>query len=262
MDTHNIFASATAVGVCVFILWLISLKMKDASIADIWWGPGFAVIAATGWFTTTPNATRYGLVTFVVTAWALRLGIHLGRRNLGHAEDRRYQAMRAQSPNFWLVSLFKVFVFQGSIQILVAFPIFAAAHAQSALNAWDLIGATVALAGVMIEALADHQLTQFKASSDSQGKVMDQGLWGYSRHPNYFGNAVLWIGLGIIGIASGGPWWSLIGPTLMIFLLLKVSGVSMLESTITNRRPGYQQYIEEVSAFIPWPPKKNRQESK
>ena len=91
---------------------------------------------------------------------------------------------------------------------------------------------------------------------------MDQGLWGYSRHPNYFGNAVLWIGLGIIGIASGGPWWSLIGPTLMIFLLLKVSGVSMLESTIINRRPGYQQYIEEVSAFIPWPPKKNRQESK
>ena len=255
MDTQTIVTSATVVGFCVFILWLISLKMKDASIADIWWGPGFAVIAATGWLTATPNVSRYALVTLVVTIWALRLGIHLGARNLGHDEDRRYQAMRAQSPNFWLISLFKVFVLQGSIQIVVAMPIFAAAYAQTSLNLWDIVGTTVALTGVLIEAVADHQLTRFKASEHNQGQVMDQGLWGYSRHPNYFGNAVLWSGLGIIGIACGGPWWSLLGPVLMIFLLLKVSGVSMLESTISSRRPGYQQYKEEVSAFIPWPRK-------
>ena len=177
----------------------------------------------------------------------------MARRNLGHGEDRRYQAMRAGSPHFWWVSLFKVFFLQAALQIAVALPVFAVAQSQGPLGLLDLLGVALALAGVFIEALADHQLTGFKADPESRDLVMDRGIWGYSRHPNYFGNALLWVGVGVVGLVGGGPWWSFAGPVLMIFLLLKVSGVAMLESTIIDRRPGYEQYIKEVSAFVPWP---------
>jgi len=253
MSLESIFHTSCVIAACVCVLWLLSVRIRDASIADIWWGPGFAVIA---WVTVTdtdPHPLRYGLLSGVMTLWALRLSIFMARRNLGHGEDRRYQAMRGGSPHFWWISLFKVFLLQGALQILVALPIFAAAASPLPLNIVDMIGIAIALTGVVTEAVADHQLTQFKSDPNNQGHVMDQGLWGYSRHPNYFGNAVLWVGVGIVGIASGGPWWSFAGPAIMIFLLLKVSGVSMLESTITERRPAYKQYIQDVSAFVPWP---------
>ena len=247
--------STGLVAVCVFLIWLISIKMRDASIADIWWGPGFAVIAWFAWTQANPASLRLSLITIVLTLWGLRLSTFMARRNLGHGEDRRYQAMRGDSPHFWWVSLFQVFFLQGALQVVVALPIFAAAHSQTELNAWDMVGVVIALSGVFIEAVADHQLKQFKANPSNQGQVMDSGLWGYSRHPNYFGNAVLWLGVGIVGIASGGPVWTFAGPAIMWFLLLKVSGVSMLESTITKRRPAYRDYMTEVSAFIPWPRK-------
>jgi steroid 5-alpha reductase family enzyme len=240
----------------VFVLWLISIRIRDASIADIWWGPGFAVIAWIAAPSTSLELTRYTLVIAVMTLWAVRLASFMARRNLGHGEDRRYQAMRGDSPHFWWVSLFKVFILQGALQVIVSLPVFAAAHADAPLGPWDLVGIAIAIAGITTEALADHQLTRFKSNPSNQGKVMDQGLWGYSRHPNYFGNALLWMGMGIVGIAAGGPWWSLAGPALMVFLLLKVSGVSMLEATITERRPAYRQYMNEVSAFVPWPKKR------
>jgi steroid 5-alpha reductase family enzyme len=256
MSLEPILLASSAIAACVFVLWLISVRIRDASIADIWWGPGFAVIAWVAALHTHPDPTRYGLVTVVMTLWALRLSIFMARRNLGHGEDRRYQAMRGDSPHFWWTSLFKVFVLQGALQVVVALPVFAAAESQHPVNLWDVLGVALALTGVVTEAVADHQLTRFKADPDNQGQVMNHGLWGYSRHPNYFGNALLWVGMGIVGIASGGPWWSLAGPALMIFLLLKVSGVSMLESTITERRPAYKQYIQDVSAFVPWPKKR------
>ena len=144
----------------------------------------------------------------------------------------------------------------GALQVILSLPVFAAAQSSTPLNIWDLVGITIALIGVATEGLADHQLTRFKAYPTNQGRVMDTGLWGSSRQPNYFGNAVLWVGMGIVGLASGGPWWALAGPAVMIFLLLKVSGVSMLEATITERRPAYRQYMKEVSAFVPWPRKR------
>jgi steroid 5-alpha reductase family enzyme len=256
MAISTLLLCAGTVGACVCVIWLLSVKMTDASIADIWWGPGFSLIAWVAMLSTDSEPIRAGLVTLVLTLWGLRLAIFMARRNLGHGEDRRYQAMRGDNPHFWWFSLFKVFLLQGALQIAVALPVFAVAHSQASLGLWDGVGITVALTGVLIEAIADHQLTHFKANPDNQGKVMDQGLWGYSRHPNYFGNAVLWAGLGVVGIACGGPWWSLAGPALMLFLLLRVSGVAMLESTIVDRRPGYQQYINEVSAFVPWPRQK------
>lgn len=256
MNLDPILQASMAIGGCVFLLWLVSLRIRDASIADIWWGPGFAVIAWIATFNTELAYNRSTLVTAVMTVWALRLASFMANRNLGHGEDRRYQAMRGDSPHFWWISLFKVFFLQGALQIIVSLPVFAAAQSSIPLNIWDLVGITIALIGVATEALADHQLTRFKANPANQGRVMDTGLWGYSRHPNYFGNAVLWVGMGIVGLASTGPWWALAGPAVMIFLLLKVSGVSMLEATITERRPAYRQYMKEVSAFVPWPRKR------
>ena len=250
------FVCAQAIGACVFILWLISIPIRDVSIADIWWGPGFAVIAWTAWLNTTPISSRYGLVVAVMTLWGLRLASFMARRNLGHGEDKRYQAMRGDSVHYWWVALFQVFILQGALQLIIALPLYAAALGQKAMGVLDYVGIIIALAGVAIEAVADHQLKRFKSSPDSAGQVMNQGLWGYSRHPNYFGNAVLWTGMGLVGIGSGGPWWTLVGPAIMIFLLLKVSGVAMLESTITERRPAYRQYMDEVPAFIPWPKKR------
>jgi steroid 5-alpha reductase family enzyme len=256
MSLEHVLHSSVAIGACVFLLWLISIRMRDASIADIWWGPGFAVIAWLGALNKNLDFNRHTLVALVMTLWALRLAYFLARRNLGHGEDRRYQAMRGDSPHFWWVSLFKVFLLQGALQLIVSLPVFATAHAETPMNAWDVVGISIALVGIVTEALADHQLTRFKADPNNKGRVMNQGLWGHSRHPNYFGNAVLWVGIGIVGIAAGGPWWALAGPVLMIFLLLKVSGVSMLEATITERRPAYRQYMMEVSAFVPWPKKR------
>ncbi len=256
MSLEPIIEATKVVGASVFVLWLISIRIRDVSIADIWWGPGFAVIAWVVGFHTDPEPIRYGLVTGVMTLWALRLAGFMAKRNLGHGEDRRYQAMRGDSAHFWWVALFQVFIFQGALQIIIALPVFAAAHGHAPLGVLDAVGLIIALAGVVIEGLADHQLTQFKANPANQEKVMDQGLWGYSRHPNYFGNAVIWVGMALVGLSAGGPWWTLLGPALMIFLLLKVSGVAMLESTITERRPAYRQYINEVSAFVPWPKKR------
>ncbi len=259
MDTHTILLTTGIIATCVFLLWLISVRMKDASIADIWWGTGFAVIAWTTWITSVEPTFRLTLITVIMTVWGIRLSTYLARRNLGHGEDRRYQAMRGDSPHFWWMSLFKVFFLQGGLQIVVALPVFAAAASQTSLNVWDVVGTVIAFIGIVIEALADLQLKQFKENTQNQGQVMDTGLWGYSRHPNYFGNAVLWLGVGVVGLSAGGPLWSFAGPAIMWFLLLKVSGVSMLESTITDRRPAYNQYIQEVSAFIPWPRKSTKE---
>ena len=207
MAIDTVLTCAGTVGACVFLIWLISLKMRDASIADIWWGPGFALIAWVAMLDSGRLSERSMWVCAVLTLWGLRLAFFMARRNLGHGEDRRYQAMRAGSPHFGWVSLFKVFFLQGTLQVAVALPVFAVVHSQAPLGVLDWIGVSIAFAGVLIEALADHQLTQFKADPKHGGKVMDQGLWGYSRHPNYFGNAVLWLGIGMVGLSSGGPWW-------------------------------------------------------
>lgn len=253
MATTTIILPAMVISGCVTILWLVSLRLRDASIVDIWWGPGFAVI---GWIVLAqhPDPThRLWLVTALLTLWALRLGIYLGRRNLGHAEDKRYQAIRAKTPGFPWVSLVSVFFFQGALQLFVSMPVYGIAASTSALNALDLIAVLLTLAGISLEATADHQLAQFKRAPGTTDSVLRSGVWGWCRHPNYFGNALLWLGVGVLALAGGSPWWTAAGPAVMWFLLLKVSGVSMLERTIVDRRPEYRRYIEEVPAFFPNP---------
>ena len=251
----NVFLlTAAAIGGCVFVLWLLSLRLKDASIVDLFWGTGFVIIAwvALGLSGFSPRGT---LVTGLVTLWGLRLSIYLTWRNHGRGEDPRYVVWRNQHGARWpLRSLFQVFILQGVLMCLISSPVQFAIISKGDLGPLDVVGAVLVLIGVAFETIGDLQLARFKANPANKGKVMTLGLWRYTRHPNYFGDAVVWWGLACFGIASGA-WYTVASSGLMTFLLVRVSGVALLESTM-KKRPGYTEYVESTSSFFPLPPRK------
>ena len=178
-------------------------------------------------------------------------------RNWGKGEDHRYAAWRERYGSaYWWVSLFQVFWLQGALALVVSLPILAAGVGEtpSSLGALDRLGAAVWVVGLAFESIGDEQLRRFKRDPANRGRVMDEGLWRYTRHPNYFGDAVAWWGIGLIGLATRLGWIALVGPMVMTFLLVSVSGVAMLEKTIAERRPGYADYVRRTSAFVPLPP--------
>jgi steroid 5-alpha reductase family enzyme len=237
-------------------VWLASLLKRDVSIVDSLWPMMFLLAAVSYDLTLVDTGPRAAPLLVLVAIWALRLFVYITWRNWGEDEDRRYQQIRANNePNFELKSLFIVFVLQGVIAWIVSLPLMAAIGAGTAPNALDYLGVGLWALGMLFEAGGDYQLSRFKSDPDNRGKVMDRGLWRYTRHPNYFGNACIWWGFGLIALASGA-WWALVSPILMTFLLLKVSGVSLLEKDIGERRPAYADYIARTSAFFPLPPKK------
>ena len=240
-------------------LWVASLRLRDVSVVDVFWGPGFAAVAWTA--VAVAGISPRGLLSAVLaTLWGVRLGIHLGLRKRGQGEDRRYAAMRtARGSRFAAESLVTIFVLQAALMWVISFPLQAAAAlgASAPIGILDGAGALVVLSGVAVEAIADRQLARFLTRPDSRGRVMQEGLWRWSRHPNYFGDFVVWWGLGLLGLAAGAP-WTLVGPVLMSVLLLRVSGVTLLEKTIGTRRPGYAEYAARTSAFLPWPPRRPR----
>lgn len=250
-------ASAAAVLGAMFLLWLLSLRLRDASIVDPFWGTGFVLAAWTAAAASEGGGARRALALALVSIWGLRLSLHLLRRNLGHGEDRRYAAMRAaHGDRFWLVSLGTVFLLQGALVLVISLPLqVAVARAGPPLGLLDAAGAALFALGFAFEAVADLQLARFKADPASRGRVMDRGLWSLTRHPNYFGDALLWWGLGLLGVAAGAA-WTLVSPAVMTFLLLRVSGVAMLERDISDRRPGYREYVRRTSAFFPWFPRR------
>lgn len=236
-------------------LWLVSLRLRNASIVDMWWGPAFmvALVAYLGF--SLPEHPRAWLVLGATVLWAARLAWHIGRRNVGQGEDPRYRAWRDQhGPKWWWRSYLQVFLLQAVVAWIVSWPLYFAARAPGAFpTTWDVIGVLVFVAGWLFEAVADRQLATFKRHPMNRGRVMDRGLWRYSRHPNYFGESVLWWGLGIIGAGTPGGFMGLVGPLLMTWLLLRVSGVTMLERALVKSKPGYEAYIARTSAFVPWP---------
>jgi steroid 5-alpha reductase family enzyme len=237
------------------LLWLVSLRLRDASIVDPFWGPGFALATLVYWIVDGQQGARGTLVLVLVALWAARLGWHLLRRNRREGEDPRYAAMRVRHGERWSrVSLVRVFWLQGAILWIISMPLLAAVRSTGPLGTLDVIGAGLALVGLAVEATADRQLRRFRADPASRGRVLDTGLWRYSRHPNYFGDAVVWWGLWLVA-AAGGAWWTIFGPAAMTFLLLKVSGVPLLEKGLEKSRPGYAEYARRTSAFIPWFPK-------
>lgn len=247
-----------AVGALGLLLWLVSLAVRDSSIVDIAWGPLILAIGLTYFFTSDGFDGRRTLVIGCVALWAVRLAWHIGRRNLGHGEDFRYANWRKQyGARWWWFSYFKVFLLQGVIAWIVALPLFYAITSDVPLRItmWDWAGVALFAAGFLFEAVGDEQLRRFKHDPRNKGRVLDTGLWRYTRHPNYFGEAVLWWGLGAIGAATPGGWIGLAGPAIMTFLLIRVSGVAMLERTLKQTKPEYAQYIERTPAFFPGTPK-------
>ncbi len=208
MDTSVSLSAASAVAVVMLCFWLASLKLKDASIADIAWGLVFVTIAWVG-FLAGEGGPAMLLAAVLATAWGLRLAVYIGRRNRGHGEDRRYGAMRARRPDrFWIWSLFGVFLLQGLLALIVSLPLQSLAAAEGAIAPFVLVGAAVMLFGLGFEAVGDAQLSAFKRDPASRGEVMDRGLWRYTRHPNYFGDAVVWWGLFLLAVGGGAGLWT------------------------------------------------------
>lgn len=236
-------------------VWLASLAYRDASLVDRFWGAGFVLLAWVYWLAA--GSPAMGLIpVLAVTLWGGRLSLYLSWRNWGHGEDYRYQEMRrTHGARFPLVSLGTVFLLQGVIMWLVAMPLLAASSAASPAMAWLLVGLLLWALGFAWEAIGDWQMARFKADPANRGQVMDRGLWRYSRHPNYFGEIVLWWGFYAMALAAGG-WWTIFGPALMTFLLVRVSGVALLEKKLNETRPAYRDYIRRTNALLPAPPRR------
>jgi len=236
------------------ILWAVSLRLENASIADVAWGPGLLVIGLIYYFTSDGAPLRAHLTLGLLAIWALRLGAHLAIRTRLQGEDFRYVKWRDEYDHWWLVSYFKVFLLQAVAGWIVSLPIYFAivSVGPPALTLLDYAGAVLVVCGLVFESLADEQLRRFRADRVNRGKVLDTGLWSYTRHPNYFGDALVWWGFGVIAVATGGvP--GLLGPLVLTYLLIYVSGVPLLESTLIEKR-GYIQYAGKTPAFLPLPP--------
>jgi steroid 5-alpha reductase family enzyme len=263
MTTLGLVATNLAVVMsCMLLLWLLSLRIANASIVDIFWGPAFAIVAATTLLLVDGYAPRQWLLTAMTSAWGLRLGAHLARRNIGHGEDPRYarwrQRVEAAGGDFRWHSLPWVFGLQGLLVIVVSLPVqvgqLAAGPPRLGLFAW--LGLAVWATGFLFEAIGDAQLRRFKADPANRGRVLDSGLWRYTRHPNYFGNACLWWGVWIAACDAPATAWTVVAPVLMTFLLVRVSGVTLLEKSLQESKPGYAEYVRRTSAFLPLPPRK------
>jgi steroid 5-alpha reductase family enzyme len=236
------------------IAWGIATARANAGLVDIFWSLFILLAAVICTLATTP-ATRGWLVLALATLWSLRLAVYLAARNWNAPEDRRYRAIRARNePGFAWKSLYLVFGLQAVLAWLVAAPLAAAIAGTAPIGFLDFAGAAIVVFGIAWEAIADAQLASFRAGRGGTGGVMDRGLWRYSRHPNYFGEFCVWWGFYLIAASAGG-WWTVFSPLLMSVLLLKVSGVGLLERDIADRRPAYRDYVRRTNAFFPSPPR-------
>jgi len=239
------------VAVAALCTWVLSLIRRNVAIVDSLWSLMF-VLAAFTYAAAAPTCGPRALVVLaLVSVWALRLSIYITVRNWGHGEDRRYQAIRARNqPHFEVKSLYLIFAFQALLAWVISLPLLGAILNPGPLGALDIVGALLWLVGFTFEAGGDWQLARFKADPANRGKVMDTGFWRYTRHPNYFGDFSVWWGFYLIAVAAGA-WWSILGPIGMSVLLMRVSGVTLLEKDIGERRPQYADYIRRTNAFFP-----------
>ena len=237
------------------VFWLVSLWRNDVSIVDSLWSLMFLLVALAYAAMSGDGGPREVLVLALVAVWALRLSAYISWRNHGQPEDYRYREIRANNePGFRYKSFYIVFVLQAVLAWVISLPLAGAISGQSDIGFLDYAGVALFLLGLFFEAIGDLQLSRFRKDPDNTGKVLDKGLWRYTRHPNYFGNFTLWWAFYLIAL-SAGAWWTVVSPLLMTFLLLKVSGVTLLEKDIGERRPRYQQYIRRTNAFFPGLPK-------
>jgi len=248
-----------AVAAMMIAGWLISIAYRNVTIVDSLWGLGFVLVAWLTFFMSDGFWFRKILIALLVTLWGLRLSIYLSWRNWGKGEDPRYGSWRKKSGDqFWLISLFKVFVLQALFLwvISVVVQIGQLASAPDRLTWLDSLGTVVWLAGFTFESLGDWQLARFKSDPASKGRVMDRGLWAYTRHPNYFGEFLAWWGIFLITLSTPNSWWTVISPLIITAVLLKMTGIPLTEQELVKNRPGYSDYVKRTSAFVPWWPAK------
>lgn len=240
------------------LLWLISLRIRDVSIVDIFWGPGVAGVADIAAFLGHASGDRVSIALFLVNLWGLRLAAHIWARHKG--ESRDHAAMRQQfGRRWWWQSFFQVFLLQAILIWFMPAPLVAVMLAGRDPLTWlDWTGAGLAILGLLIETVADSQLARFRLEATNKTKVLDRGLWAWSRHPNYFGESLLWWGFFLLGFAAVHQWWLILSPLLITFLLLEVSGASLMERDIEKRRPAYADYKRRVSSFIPIPRRRGK----
>ena len=261
--TQILVVNAVVIGACFLVLWLVSIALKDPSFVDSWWAIGMVVIAWTSFIFTGGRGPHAIALTVLCTIWGLRLGLYLLWRWLKYGADHRYVVMigKAKAERGWSfakASLMMVFAMQAPLQFVVCLPVqLGQCVATTAMGPLAWAGVALAVVGIVFEGVGDFQLTRFKANPANNGKVLDTGLWRYTRHPNYFGDACVWWGLYLIAAETG---WvgaaSIIGPIVITFLLTKMSGMPTVEGRMRRKRPDYEAYIQRTSAFIPLPPKR------
>ena len=240
-------------------IWIVSVMIKNASIVDIFWGFGFVVTAGFYFLSTGDHDFRKILIVTFVAVWGLRLSSYIGWRNKGKGEDYRYQNFRKSygEKRYWWISFFQVFLLQGTLMWIISLPLLGAQFYSDGkpLNIFDYLGIAVWLIGFAFEAGGDYQLARFKSDPANKGKVLNIGFWKYTRHPNYFGDSAVWWGYGLICLGAGS-YLPVIGSLLMTALIIKVSGVALLEKSLKEQKPGYREYVEKTSSFIPWFPRR------
>jgi steroid 5-alpha reductase family enzyme len=257
-DVSTVLVAALVTVACLMLAtWSVSLLMRDASIVDIVWGLGFVLVAWAAKFVTGASGAGNWLLVAMTTVWGLRLASYLARRNLGKGEDFRYKAMRRKhGERFAIVSLYSVFGLQGVLMFVVSLPVSLGQRDTGAGAGFvALAGFVVWAVGLYFEAVGDAQLARFKRDPRNEGLIMDTGLWALTRHPNYFGDCLVWWGLAIVASAQGAGVWAFLGAAVMTVLLVRVSGVAMLDRLLAKRKPGYADYMARTSAFIPLPNK-------
>jgi steroid 5-alpha reductase family enzyme len=244
----------------MILLWLLSLALRDSSIVDVFWGTGFVVVTWAAFLLGDEGyLPRKVLLAGLVTLWGLRLSIHILRRNWDKPEDFRYAKWREENgARWWWISLFKVFLLQGVLLWIISAPLVAAevSPTPTSLGVMEALAVVIWAIGFFFESVGDWQLARFKADPANRGKLLDRGVWRYTRHPNYFGDAAQWWAYYVMAAPSGWGAWTIFSPLIMTFLLVRVSGVGLLEKTLKDSKPGYREYMERTSAFVPWFPRR------
>ncbi|MFN2395167.1 MAG: DUF1295 domain-containing protein [Bacteroidales bacterium] len=242
------------------LIWLWSIRLKNAGIVDPFWGLGFVLV--TIWYAYRISLTEVHQLVLLamVVIWGTRLFLYLFIRNYGKEEDYRYRQFRQNygEKRYWWFSFFQVFMLQGILLTFISFSILGGmVMSQTGHPAWFILSIIFWIVGFVFEAGGDYQMTRFKADPENAGKVMDKGFWRYTRHPNYFGDTMVWWGYALMAIYNG-YWWTMAGSILMTWLIIRISGVALLEKNLKNRRKGYEEYIKQTPAFFPWFPSKKQ----
>jgi steroid 5-alpha reductase family enzyme len=257
--TTLFFQASSIILILVTLLWIWSVFIKNVSIVDIFWGLGFVVVNTFYVFMSGELNARKIVILTLVCIWGFRLAIYLAIRNIGKGEDFRYQEFRQNygPKRYWWFSYFQTFLLQGILIMIISLPLLGINYNNSNgnLEILDYLGIIIWIIGFTFETVGDFQLSNFKRDPKNKGKILHTGLWKYTRHPNYFGDSAVWWAYGIFSIAAGS-YWQAIGAVIMTLLILKISGVSLLEKTLKETKPQYKEYIQKTSSFIPWFPKK------